>query len=235
MALQPRPSSLQGTTDRVEFNLTKFRQEIVDHGYEVTWSKASLCPNRDPLQDDHHRLNCAFCDENGFLYFDPITDIRMHFTSFGLRQLFMPESRYEPGQVFVTALPEHKLSFWDKIELTHSKARFSEVKEGQGSTVTYQLKYPVVSLTHVFTSDGDSLDVASITVNPNGTIDLPSSYAVGTFLSFTYEYRPVFIVQDLLHHVRDRRQTTLGTDTLTEFPVQAMAKLDFLVRDEGLG
>ena len=227
MPLATRPSSLS-EPDRVEFVLSNFEQALKDHGLDVVWSKATLCPNRDPTQPGHERLSCALCDENGWVYFDP-QPIRVLAMSHALRQMFMPESRYEPGTAYVTAQAEHKLSFFDKLELTESKARFYQVVPVEG--VTYRLKYKVLEIVHIIKNDGTTIEPKAVLVNADGSItfgDTPDA----EFLSISYTHRPVYIVQDILHYIRNRRQTEAGSDVLREFPNQAMVKLDFLVRDE---
>ena len=50
----------------------------------------------------------------------------------------------------------------------------------------------------------------------------------GSFYSVCYDYRPRYVVLDLVHHHRD--STVDGQHY--QFPVQAVAKLDFLTRNE---
>lgn len=226
MPLSSRRSSLEPPT-RVEFTLAEFIRTIQQHGYDARWSKALICPNNDPYQPDHHRLSCDFCDQTGFLYMDPI-EIKVHVSSFSTRQIFMTEGRYNPGTAYFTTLPEHKISFWDKIELLSAEARFTQVMPR--GTNPYKTKYPVIELFSALTSENVVIDPATITIDGDGFLVLPAW--TGDFVSFSYTYRPVYIIQDLLHQVRDSRITDSGVDVEATFPHQAMGRLDFLVRDE---
>lgn len=235
--LKARPPSFVGYGQRLEFTFGEFAREIKDHGYNARWSKAALCPNRDPTQEDHHRIDCRLCDHHGFIYYDP-TDIIVLITSLGQKQMFLPESRYQPGMAYFTTMPEFKLSFWDKIELTKSEARFTQVIKVIFGQTTYKMKYPVISVSLAMTNSGVVIPTSSITVDTNGQIVFAAnSIPDGTaFLTVSFRYRPVYIMIDLLHQVRDSRITVLNTDPNKdqelEFPSQAVGQLDFLIRDE---
>lgn len=229
MPIQYRHSSLATAGhERVEFSLEEFKQGIELHGYYARWAKASMCPNRDPLQDDHHRIDCDLCDRNGYIYYDPI-EIRTHVTSFGEKQLFMPESRYDPGTAYFTTLPEHKISFWDKIEILTARARFTQVVKVKNKT--YKLKYPALSIYHIVTSKNVQIPPETVLVEADGRVTF-SAIPPGDFFSICYLYHPTYIIIDMLHHVRDSRNTVLTVDQELEYPMQAAGRLDFLVRDE---
>jgi len=233
MALKRAASTLRGQqSSRVEFNLEDFIDTLNKQGYDVRWSKAMFCPNRDPDQEDHHKLDCDLCDFNGFVYFDPI-ELKALVTSYGTKQLFMPESRYEPGTAYFTTLPEHKLSFWDRIELLTAKTRFSEVTSmASFAGATAQLKYPALSIEKIITNVGKEIPNDSAVVLKDGRIRF-SERPVDDFFSISYFYHPTYIMIDLLHSVRDSRITIVGGDDKeVDFPSQAVGRLEFLVRDE---
>lgn len=234
--LKNRPTTLKGA-DRVEFDLDEFERAIEQDGYFATWSKALVCPNRDPLQDDHHRISCQLCNAAGFVYYSSV-DIRVLASSFNANQKFLPESHYEPGTVYMTTRPQYKLSFWDKIELLNSEARYSEVKAIQSGTTTYRLRYAVTEVDYVVTSTGKYIDPSSITVTLDGKVEfsvVEPNTLEGDFFAISYKYHPIYIVIDLLHHVRDSRLTVSGVDVQADFPTQAVARLDYLVFDSGEG
>ena len=234
MPIQGRSSTIESwRVRRVEFALDEFVRTLDEHGYRARWTKAMLCPNRDSEQDDHHVINCELCDTNGFVYFDPI-DMNVLVTSYGTKQLFMPESRYEPGTAYFTSLPAHKLSFWDKVELLTATTRYSEVKRTATTGLSYTLKYPVVAVERCVTSRGTVIPLVSIVLHPDGSITLPSALD-GDFFSISYFYHPTYIMIDMLHSVRDSRITLLSQDQEVDFPTQAVGRLDFLVRDEAAG
>jgi hypothetical protein len=231
MPLRTAPSTLK-QAGRSEFDLDEFKRSITQHGYTAVWTKAALCPNRDPAQEDHHRISCELCDHHGFIYYEP-TDIKVHITSLGLKQLFLPESRYQPGMAYFTTLPEHKLNFWDKVQLTTAKGRFSQVLK-LSSTRKYKLKYPALALQYAVLDNGTTLPVMSIGIDDAGAITIPTGVPSTGFLSVSFFYKPVYLLIDLVHQIRDSRLTEWTEDKEAEFPNQAVGQLDFLVRDEGL-
>lgn len=225
MPLADAPSSLLQAR-RAEFDRSDFARLIRDHGHDVRWSKATLCPNRDPNQEDHHRLNCNVCDDNGYVYFDP-TDTRMFMASFSDRQTFQAALMYEAGQVYVTAQPDEAVSFWDKIEVLDSTARFSEIVKLTTAT-TYKLRYAAVSVARVVNNLGAVIAATTYRLDTAGQLVF-TTLPAGAFIAVSYTYRPAYIVLDMIHHVRDARQTEQCADVMRPFPVQAMAKLDWLV------
>jgi hypothetical protein len=231
MPIQARASTVQDPrVRRVEFDLDGFEQQLDEHGYFVRWSKAMMCPNRDPDQEDHHVINCTLCDTNGFIYFDP-KDVIVLVTSYGMKQLFMPESRYEPGTAYFTALPEHKLSFWDKIELLDASTRFSEVKRVVPVGLNYRFRYPVLSIEHLANDNGKPFSITSAIIQSDGSVTF-SEKPPGSFFAISYFYHPTYIMIDMLHSVRDSRITVRSKDVEADFPTQAVGRLEFLVKDE---
>ena len=230
--LRTARTPFRGANERVELDTPEFERVILQHGYDARWSKACLCPNRDPHQPDHHRVNCNICDHHGFLYYDPV-ETKAIVTSLGKKQLMLPESRYQPGMAYVSTLAQHKLSFWDKIELLTAETRFTQVVPlGAQLTKTYTLKYPATEILGVFIDDGDRAPAGAYSIDEAGRIVF-SARPQGNFISVSYKHHPVYILIDILHHIRDTRITVMAEDKEIELPTQAVAQLDFLVRDEG--
>lgn len=231
MPIATRPSSLAGTRGS-ELSLEEFKKRIDSFGYFMKWEKAALCPNRDPTQPGHHRLNCTQCDENGFVYFGA-KNICGLITSFSTMQRFLPESRYEPGTAYLTTFPEDKLSFWDKVTLTKSTMRFTEVIKTVPQQLTYKLKYPVVDVEYMANNLGAVGNVEGDLVEATGgNLVFDSTVDQGAFFTVSYTFNPVYVVIDLPHHVRDSRNFVDGSDLQRDYPRQATIKLDFLQRDE---
>jgi hypothetical protein len=100
------------------------------------------------------------------------------------------------------------------------------------SGIRYTLKYPVISLAHAVTSRGVVVPLREIAVESGGSLTF-ASQPLGDFLAFSYFYRPTYIMLDLLHQIRDSRNTEAGASREFAYPSQAVGKLDFLVKDEG--
>jgi len=229
-------SQYDGAT--VDFDRDAFTRALYDKGYDVCWQKATICPNRPDgsLAPRDHPINCQVCDNGlGFLYFDEV-NTRMLITGVRLDQSYYAYGRWDTGNATVTALPEFRLNYWDRLVLNNSVARFHELVRRQPETTTDKLKYAALCTNHVswvnragaltvFTADSD------FTIDSNGAITWLATTGIpdnGDYYSVSYEYRPRYIVLDLLHQHRD--STVQGTHY--QFPVQAMIKLDFLIRDE---
>jgi hypothetical protein len=167
------------------------------------------------------------CDNAGILYYSP-TNIKAIVSGISVDMRYQAEGVYMPGSATFTVRSEYKLNFWDKLELTSSRLRFSEIIPADGGTIR-TLKYKVLSIDHIVSNNGTVYSDA--TANSDGTISLPT--VAGDFLSVSYYYRPAYIVLDVNHQIRDARTTVRSVDTQTEFPTQAVARLDFLVREDG--
>lgn len=225
-------------TQSVDFNRDAFTHFIVDKGYEVLWEKAVLCPNVPPggLAPRDHALNCNICDLGlGFVYVDPICT-RMLMQGFKLTQSFYAYGRWDTGNMMVTAEPEYNIHYWDRLTIQNGVSRFNERLVRQPDTTSDKLKYGALCVEYLawvnrsgvltpFTVDTDfivSADGSSIEWLSSNQPDAGSVYSVA------YKFRPRYVVLDLVHHHRD--STIKGQHY--QFPVQAVAKMDYLIRDE---
>ena len=225
------------TGETVDFDRDGFTRFIADKGYEVTWEKAILCPNvpGNGLAPRDHALNCQICDNGlGFLYVDPI-DTMMLMQGIKLNQSFYAYGRWDMGNMLVTAMPEYNITYWDRLTLCNGTSRFNERVVRNLNSTTDKLKYVPLSVDYLawvnrsgvltkFNSDVD------FTISVDGAIEWYGSNQpdAGSFYAISYKFRPRYVVMDLVHHHRD--STVDGVHF--EFPVQAVAKMDFLIRDE---
>lgn len=147
------------------------------------------------------------------------------------------------GTLRITVNAENKLGYHDRLTSVDSVMSWSQVIEYEGGSEIEVVganskagtRYPVVSvnqfrsLTTLYREGVDFLISADNTIQWIGTP--PAS---GTRLSLHYHIHPVWIVMDLLHTYRDTLVSTkvASTDEADQFqkmPVQAIAKLDFLI------
>lgn len=216
----------------VDFDRDAFTRFIADKGYEVTWEKSVFCPNVGGLSPRDHVLNCQLCDHGlGFLYIDPV-ETRMLMQGIKLNQSFFAYGRWDMGNMLVTAEPEFNINFGDRLTLSNGVARFPErVVRTKGST-SDKLKYEPLSIDHISWVGRDGslvvIDPTEVTIVDDTIVWAGTQPDAGSFYSISYMYRPRYVVMDLIHHHRD--STIAGTHY--QFPVQAVAKLDFLIRDE---
>lgn len=227
--------------DRVDFDVSKFLNLIETKGYDVTWEKAMYCPQRCGLSPRDHDIACAACDGTGFVYYDSCTT-RMFMQSIKLDENYYAYGRFDSGTVMVTALPGFRINFWDRLTLTNGEARFSELLRRQPDTLIDRPKYNALELDQVqYVDRAGAVQVATIEtdvdVNLAGQIewvDAQPQPDAREYYSVAYLHRPVYRVIDLVHQIRESPvQTGEGSgDTQVEFPMQVVAQLDFMVRDE---
>ncbi len=224
----------QHTDQVVDFDRDAFTRFIADKGYNVTWEKAVMCPNRPAggLAPNDHAIDCKLCDFGlGFLYVDPI-ETQMLMQGMKLNQSFFAHGRWDMGNMMVTAEPEYNITYWDRLTLANGISRFNECVMRTQRSTTDTLKYAPLSVDYITWVDRDgqlaTIEPAEVTYEDNVITWAGSQPDAGTFYSISYTFRPRYVVLDLLHHHRD--STISGTHY--QFPVQAVAKLDYLIRDE---
>lgn len=220
----------------VDFERDAFTKLIASKGYDVTWEKAVLCPNvpRGGLTNRDHDIDCQICGGFEFIYVDPICT-QMVFQAIRLDQSYYAHGRWDFGQAMVTALPEFRLHYFDRLTLCNGVARFPERPVRRAGTTSDPLKYPAIGIDYVAWVDRNktlkTFSPSDYTLSTDGTsIQWLTSTPPddGDTYTISYRYHPRYVVLNLTHH---HRESTVDGKHY-EFPVQAIAKLDFLVRDE---
>lgn len=223
---------------QVPFKREEFEALIKTHGYDVTWEKAAYCPFLKGTNPRAHDFNCKAC-HNGFIYFDA-QSTRVVMSSLNLSQQYYAYGRFDSGRAQITALPEFKISFWDRITLCNSRARFSEVVTRQRGTDRDKLHYEPLCIVYLAWPKGTTLLTA--TEGVDFTIDTSTGELVwnstnrpgaDTRYTIVYFYRPIYIVTDVPHQVRDENVAAGSGVVQKEFPVQVIGQLDQFIRDEG--
>lgn len=219
----------------VDFDRDQFTRFIADKGYGITWEKAVLCPNvpGDLLSPHDHVMGCPVCGGAGFVYVDPV-ETSMLMQGVKLNQSYFAYGRWDMGNMLVTAEPELTIDYWDRLTLHNGIGRFTQRIVRQLDTVFDRLKYAPLCFHYVAWVDRagtlakfeQDLDFG---ISSDGTVEWSANQPdAGSVYSVCYDYRPRYVVLDLVHHHRD--STIEGQHF--QFPVQAMAKLDYLIRNE---
>jgi hypothetical protein len=226
-------------SQHVDFDRDAFTRFIADKGYDVCWEKAVLCPNvtGNGLSPRDHVIGCPVCSSgNGFVYVDPIKT-SMLMQGIKLSQSFYAYGRWDMGNMLVTAEPEYALDYFDRLTLMNGIARFTQRITRVPGTPSDVFKYSPLCVDYVGWVDRTGALVKfqqgvdfTITADESGiTWGGASQPDTGSIYSVGYTYRPRYVVLDLVHHHRD--STIDGKHYM--FPVQAVAKLDYLIRNEG--
>ena len=221
----------------VDFDRDEFTRFIADKGYCVTWEKAVLCPNvpGTGLSPRDHAIGCPICGGFGFIYVRPC-ETAMLMQGIKLNQSFYAYGRWDMGNMFVTAEPGFLLSQFDRLTLKNGISRFTERVVRQSGATTDVLKYGPLCVEYVAWVDRtktlvefqDGVDFEASVDGTGVTWFGDNQPDAGSFYSVSYTFRPRYVVLDLVHHHRD--STVDGKHYV--FPVQAVAKLDYLVRDQ---
>lgn len=222
------PSFLPG----VDFDRDAFTALVYDKGYSVLWEKGVTCPNRGGVSPRSHPADCPHCDGFGFVYYGAETT-QMFVLGMSLHESYYAYGRWDNGTVQVTAMPEFQLGYWDRLTLLNSTGRFQQLVTRQRNTVVDRLKYEALSVELITWIGRDkqrrvaaSTDYALVDGQVSWIANKPDpdmQYAI------SYTYRQRYIITELPHQHRD--STVKGVHYV--FPMQAIAKLDFLIRDEG--
>ena len=222
----------------VDFDRDQFTRFIADKGYGVRWEKAVLCPNvpGTGLSPRDHAIGCRVCDGGGYVYVGAV-ETRMLMQGVRLNQSFFAYGRWDVGNMLVTAEPEFTIDYFDRLTLTNGVGRFTQRLVRQPGAAADRLRYAPLCFHFVGWVDRSGA-LASFSpevdfrVSADGSSiewPTPAQPDAGSFYSVCYDYRPRYVALDLVHHHRD---STVG-GVHYQFPVQAVAKLDFLVRNEG--
>jgi hypothetical protein len=221
----------------VPFKREEFVKLIETHGYDVTWEKAAFCPYLKGPDPRAHDINCSACHA-GFIYFESSTT-RVVMSSLNISQQYFAYGRFDSGRAQITAFPEMKMSFWDRITLCNSRARFSELVKRQRTTLSDKFRYTPICVSYVAWPDANG-DLATAVENTDFTVQddgilwtTTNRPGADTHYTVVYFYRPIYIVTDVPHQVRDLNVTSGRGVAQQEFPVQVIGQLDQFVRDEG--
>lgn len=216
---------------RLDIDLTG--QQIQTMGDNVLWRKSTVCPNR-MLVKQNHDLNCKLCDGRGFL-FDAGTEIKAGFTSISVKQMWQTWGRFDVGTVMVTTPNANKLSWWDKLEHLDATIRYSEIIQRPTYGLEDKLKYVAIDVARLVDSLGKDYECGVDFTIPNGKVLWAAGLAPAneSFYSISYTCHPHYIVLELPHQIRQKQATTGGRAVeAQDFPVMAVAKLEFLIEDE---
>lgn len=220
-------------TKAVDFDRPGFDSLLGDKGYDVTWEKASLCPNRpkDSLSPLGHHLSCPFCDNTGFIYFDALKT-EMLVQSIGISENFQAAGEWSTGRVSITARPDCRISYWDRITLNHGMVRFPELVKRQNSGPDYPKYKPICIEYAAWVNRAGQLirlNSNNIFIDDDGTLVWSGEQPDGdSYYTISYTFRPRFVIQDMPHQLRE---STVDSKQLA-FSVQGTGRADFLVRDE---
>ena len=232
---------------RADFKPDEFDRVLGQHGKYVVWRKALLCPCLN-LDTGQPLLDCTDCDGSGYIYVDPVRIQALMLSFDKSTRIYEKFGMWLEGNVMVTVRPDYRLGFRDSIEMEDSLMSFNEVlkkgnRRGRRSKLPagvdsgrYRMAYVTRLAYRASTAASFTLLEAGIhfEVSAEGWVRwLGSGNSLvpdGAYYSVLYDFRPVFQVVSHPHASRDDvRGTKVAKDTAYALPLQAAAKLDYLI------
>ncbi len=233
---------------RVDFKKDDFTRAILEHGKRVTWRKALICSC---LNDTTGQaaLDCTDCDGSGYVYVDPHEIQALMFDQDKRSKIYERFGMWVEGATTVTAEPQYRLGYRDSLELLDSVMSHSElIKKANRRGIRSKLpdgvesaRYRIVNATKLMYRPAGTTSMVSLesgvhfSVTDDGwvkwTLTGDALVPDNTYLSLHYDFHPVYLVVSHPHAMRDDvvRTKTGGKDNVVSLPINAAAKLDYLV------
>lgn len=217
---------------RMDFDPSKFVDQIEIKGYRLAWSRAADCPclpnNKETKQPD---INCTLCKGLGVFYFRPrdyainldkvgklddvqaaiaaqpeVVIIRGLMTGLQVKtDQYDKVGRWIEGMSSVTVRPENKLAYWDKLTNIDSTVIFPEVVDmPAGGLLTLKTRYPVVSVNLIRTLTKVYEPAEFEVVKGVITFNPGKAPPAGTRVSLHYFIHPSWVIVEHPKSFRDQ-------------------------------
>ncbi|CAN5950525.1 unnamed protein product [Sphagnum jensenii] len=227
---------------------SSFDDILKNRGVRFVHAKATPCPNILTLDSNAHEPNCTFCDNNGFMHYDP-KDIWGMFTGNSIQKTFEAHGVWEIGTAVVTLPTEYPdgtqadFNAFDKLTIPDFTVRLWELKEYEPRPGNIQqLRYPIVNVDRV----SSILQAGSVqkiytqgvnfNINAQGDIvwidGMQPAYnpqtGHGEVLTWSFYANPVYLVVQTLRELRVTQELVNGQKVATRLPQQILVRRDFL-------
>lgn len=242
------PAEMPIYTPDVSIAGHSFDDVLKNRGVRFIHERATPCPNILTVDSNAHEPNCPFCDNNGFLHYQP-REIWGVFSGNSIQKTFEAHGIWEIGTAVVTfpstypdGTPADFTAF-DRLYIPDFEVRLWELKEYEPRPGGIQeLRYPVVKV-DIASSVPDRGNVQKIyvqgvdfTINAQGDIvwDLnrvPSfnpNTGHGEVITWSFYAHPVYLVVQTLRELRITQELVNGVKTARKLPQQVLVRRDFL-------
>lgn len=232
------PGSFDISQFRVEFDVELFDQMIETHGKEMTWERATWCPDFINNDKNQHNINCTICDGSGFVYSDP-TPFKAVSQGINLQHVFRAEGRFDLGTQIVTVKSGFAVNIWDKLTYRETVTRYRQTLKRNSVDLIDRPRYDVLRVDRLATPETVFEQSRDFVVTDDGKIQWITATPPtdGDIYTIDYIHHPIYIVVDMPNEIRNALQTgsPLGTrENQVDFPTRHLAKRDFQIRPEGL-
>jgi hypothetical protein len=233
-----RPKKLNQA--RIDWRLAEFRRAVWVRGQQVTWEIAARCPcHQTVLNDDtrldenlgHSRAACPECKGSGTIYHSAQQTQMMVAALSRSPKAFEIWGQSVHGGCAITALPENRPNFLDRITMTQTVMPYHEVRTRRAETE--QPRYPIVTramqtadplddtepvdstigVLYARRADGtgrvngaEMVEGTDYAVNADGTVTWlagPNAPLLGDPYTISYYAHPRYVVHEMGYSARD--------------------------------
>lgn len=237
---------------RADFREEEFVRVIRQHGKRVIWRKSLLCPCFNP-ETEQATVDCTDCNADGYLYVQPVVIQALMMQFDEKTSIFQKFGIYQEGNVSVTVEPKYRLGYRDSLEMIDAVIPMNELltkgnRRGRRRHLPAghdSARFRILNVAAIIHRANQAITALQegihFQVTDEGWLkwrDAGHSLVPdGGVLSVHYDFHPIYMIQSWQHVTRDDtsgRKVRLGRDRIIAHPIQAMAKLDFLVDVNGL-
>ena len=216
---------------RVDFSEDVHDQLITEQGYRVNWSKALRCPCQD-VRTNQPDPTCALNCQLGWLYFD-VAEVRGVISQIQRTRQGQIFTEFDRGTAMITVLSTTQLGWMDRLVMIESLSRFTELITKGAAGGTDSLRYTGINIERITGLDGTVYALTTDYLLTGGAIDWSPSGVeptTGQFYAVSYDHHPVWIVDDLVHEIRNvRRKTRVPAEVQQLMPRAAIIIKDYFM------
>lgn len=240
------PSQMPALIPDSSIRGANFDDLLRNRGIRFLHEKATPCPNIVNVDNSAHEPDCNFCDNNGFLHYDP-KEIFGIFSGNSIEKTFEAHGVWEIGTAVITFPTEYPdgtqadFNSFDKLTIPDFTVRLWELKEYEPRPEDIQeLRYPIENVDYVSSITDGVLKMyhkgADFNINDKGQIvwvygrtpSYNSSSGHGEVLTWSFYARPVFLVVQSLRELRVTQEMIAGQKMAKRLPQQILVRRDFL-------
>jgi hypothetical protein len=224
----------QPTEQNIDFVENDHDKLISDEGANILYETSVKCPCRTVYKNKSHS-DCVNCGGVGFVYVNPIKT-RALVTSQGKKQKYSPSGEnMGDGDIAVTPFSNIVMCEMDRFTLYDSLAVVTETPltyyDYDRNCLVAKFTYPIIKIDLIFQYINYKVRLESLTEEgydvENNFIyfkNITSSEPIN--ISVRYKYRPVYIINKILRHVRDIQIVDgFGTMRTKVYPQQLEARI----------
>lgn len=219
-----------------------FRDAIIKHGYDVFLEKSIKCSCKS--RNSEHLSDCKNCGGSGYIFVNK-EKTRMVVQSMSLNPKFENWGVYGAEMSSITALPENKLSYMDKITVLGAVSEYTEVlhpvKYDAVDTNLYAYTiYPIIEVYFLGLFNGSTNKLIKLEKNVDFTITHGNKITINESLfpsgheprfSIRYSHNPAYYIWEMVRDTMLARLNLGRVERQVEMPIHARAKRIDLFKD----